>query len=209
MKVFDIENWNRKTQYEFFKNYEDPFFNITANLEVSELYKYCKHHELSFSLACIYIALKAMNEMTAFKLRIKNGKVYVFNEVHIGSTILNDDNTFSFCYFQNQSSIFEFDQQGKNIIANHKKKSKFEPNEGAIEVVHCTTLPWISFTGFKHARNGDEASKGIPKIVFGKLFDSDEAKKIPFSVEVHHALMDGYHVSLLFKTMQQFIDELQ
>ena len=61
MKVFDIENWNRKTQFKFFKNYEDPFFNITANLEVSNLYNYCKQHNLSFSLACIYMALKAIN----------------------------------------------------------------------------------------------------------------------------------------------------
>ncbi len=208
MKAFDVENWNRKTQFEFFKNYEDPFFNITANIEVSGLYNFCKQHNLSFSLACIYTALKAINEITEFKLRFTKGRVYVFDEVHIGSTILNDDNTFSFCYFQNQSSLIEFDKNGKKLVENHKKGAKFEPNEAAIDVVHCTTLPWVSFTGFKHARNGDEGSKGIPKIVFGKLFDENEIKKIPFSVEVHHALMDGYHVSLLFQKMQQFIDEL-
>ena len=164
MKVFDIEKWNRKTQFKFFKNYEDPFFNITANLEVLELYNYCKQHNLSFSLACIYMALKAINEITEFKLRFKDGDVYVFDEVHIGSTILNDDNTFSFCYFQNQTSIFEFDKSGKNLVESHKKGAKFEPKEAAIDVVHCTTLPWVSFTGFKHARNGDEGKKGIPKI---------------------------------------------
>ena len=37
MKEFDIENWNRKPIFDFFKNYEDPFFNITVNLEVSVL----------------------------------------------------------------------------------------------------------------------------------------------------------------------------
>ena len=208
MKLFDIENWNRKNQYEFFKNYEDPFFNITANLKVSRLYDYCKHNELSFSLACIFIAIKAINEITEFKLRIKNDNVYVFDTVHIGSTILNDDGTFMFCYFQNQATLFEFDERGKNLIANLKLQAKFEPKESLIDVVHCTTLPWVSFTGFKHARNGDEGSKGIPKIVFGKLFIENDIQKIPFSVEVHHALMDGYHAALLFKKIQQYIDEL-
>jgi chloramphenicol O-acetyltransferase type A len=208
MKVFDIDNWNRKSQFKFFKNYEDPFFNITANLEVSNLYNYCKQHNLSFSLACNFMALKAINEITEFKLRFKDGDVYIFDEVHIGSTILNDDNTFSFCYFKNHISIFEFDKSGKNLVERHKKGAKFEPKEAAIDVVHCTTLPWVSFTGFKHARNGDEATKGIPKIVFGKLFNENATKKIPFSVEVHHALMDGYHVALFFKKMQQFIDKL-
>jgi len=208
MKRFDVKNWNRKRQFEFFKDYEDPYFNITANLEVSELYNYCKQHNLSFSLACIYISLKAINEITEFKLRFKDGEVYILDKVHIGSTILNDENIFSFCYFQDQSSIFEFDKSGKNAVESHKKGTKFEPKETVINVVHCTTLPWVSFTGFKHARNGDEGTKGIPKIVFGKLFNENETKKIPFSVEVHHALMDGYHVALLFKKMQQYIDKL-
>lgn len=208
MKVFDIENWSRKAQYEFFKTYEDPFFNITANLEVSNLYTFCKKHELSFSLACIYIAIKCINEIPEFRLRIKNGKVVQYNSVTIGSTVLNEDNTFSFCDFSLQSSIFDFDAVGKSIIEDHKKGMKFEPKEDELEIIHCSTLPWVSFTGMKHARKGDESSKGIPKIIFGRFFSEDNIKKIPFSVEANHALMDGYHVSLLFKNMQQFINNL-
>jgi len=208
MIEFDIENWNRKPIYNFFKNYEDPFFNITANLEVTNLYGFCKKHELSFSLACLYVAIKCMNEITEFKLRLKSGKVYLCDSLHIGSTILNDDNTFSFCYFKNQPTIFDFDKQGKVIVENHKQLAKFEAKEEGLDLVHCTTLPWISFTSFKHARNGDEGSKGIPKIVFGKLFDENEIKKIPFSVEVHHALMDGLQVGILYEKMQQYMNEL-
>jgi len=63
MKEFDVENWNRKAQYEFFKDYADPFFNITANLNVTNLYTFCKKNELSFSLACIFIAIKHINDI--------------------------------------------------------------------------------------------------------------------------------------------------
>jgi len=209
MKELDIENWSRKAQYEFFKSYEDPFFNITANLEVTKLYGFCKKHELSFSLACIYVAIKCINEIAEFKLRIKNGKVVQYDSVTIGSTVLNDDHTFSFCDYPLQSSVFEFDTVGKEIIENHKKGKEFEPKEDELGIIHCSTLPWVSFTGMKHARKGDEASKGIPKIIFGSFFNENNIKKIPFSVEVNHALMDGYHVGLLFKNMQQFINSLK
>lgn len=208
MKIFDIENWNRKPQFEFFKSYEDPFFNITSNLEVTNLYNYCKKHELSFSLACIFVAIKSINEIPEFKLRIKNEKVVQYDTVPIGSTVLNNDNTFSFCEFPYNDSIFDFDANGKTIIKNQKEGVTFDANEDEIKIVHCSTLPWVSFTGMKHARKGDEASKGIPKIVFGGLFIENNIKKIPFSVEVHHALMDGYHVGLLFKKIQKFINEL-
>ncbi len=118
MIKFDVENWNRKPQYEFFKSYEDPFFNVTATIEVSKLRSYCKENELSFSLACIFVALKSINDIPEFKLRIFNEVVYLFDSVDIGSTILNDDNTFSFCYFENQDSIFEFDKKGE---VNYRK----------------------------------------------------------------------------------------
>jgi chloramphenicol O-acetyltransferase type A len=209
MKEFDIANWNRKSQFDFFKTYEDPFFNITANVEVTNLYNFCKKHNLSFSLAIIFVALKSINEIEAFKLRILNNKVIIFDKVEIGSTILNEDNTFSFCYYNYSSSIFEFDKAGKKVIENHKKGIVFEPKEEMLNLVHCSTLPWISFTGFKHARKGDEAKKGIPKIIFGKVFEENKSRKIPFSVEVHHALMDGYHVALLFKKMQNYINDLK
>lgn len=208
MKEFDVENWNRNAQYQFFKTYEDPFFNITANLDITNLYKYCKQHHLSFSLACLYVALKCANEITEFKLRFKNDKVYIFETVNIGSTILNDDFTFSFCDFEFQTSIFAFDKNGKKVLEKHKKGIVFDAQQNELGIIHCSTIPWVSFTGFKHARKGDEGLRGIPKIVFGKLITKNEIKKIPFSVEVHHALMDGYHVGLLYEKMQKFINEL-
>ncbi|MFZ2429573.1 MAG: CatA-like O-acetyltransferase [Lutibacter sp.] len=208
MKEFDVENWNRKAQYQFFKTYQDPFFNITANLEVTQLYKYCKQNRLKFSLACMYVALKCANEITEFKLRFKNNKVYLFNRVNIGSTILNDDLTFSFCDFEFHKTMEAFDANGKKVLENHKKGIVFNAQEDQLGIIHCSTIPWVSFTGFKHARNGNEGLQGIPKVVFGKIFTENEIKKIPFSVEVHHALMDGYHVGLLYEKMQKCINEL-
>lgn len=208
MQELNIENWSRKSQYHFFKTYEDPFFNITTNLEVTNLYNFCKKNELSFSLSCLYVAIKNINEIPEFKLRIKNGKIYQFNSVNIGSTVLNDDNTFSFCDFPMKQSIFDFVEKGTAIIKAHREGVVFNPQENELAIIHCSTMPWFSFTAIKHARKGDEAGKGIPKLVFGKYFTENEIMKIPFSVEVHHALMDGFHVALLLDKMQQFINDL-
>jgi chloramphenicol O-acetyltransferase type A len=208
MKEFDVENWNRNAQYQFFKTYLDPFFNITANIEVTNLYNYCKRNNLSFSLSCLYVALKCANEITEFKLRFKNDKVYLFETINIGSTVLNNDLTFSFCDFEFQKTMTEFDVKGKIVLENHKNGILFNTQEDQLGIIHCSTVPWISFTGIKHARNGNEGLQGIPKLVFGKIFIENEFKKIPFSVEVHHALLDGYHVGLLYEKMQKFINEL-
>ncbi len=208
MKKISIENWQRKAQYNFFKNYEDPFFNITATLDVTKLYIYCKKHNLSFFLAGLYVANKAINSIPEFKLRIKDDAIIEFDEIHIDSTVLNVDNTFSFCHFPAKPTLFEFVENGSKIIENHKNGIIDDSHVYDLDVVHNTTIPWVSLTGFKHARNGNEKNIGIPKIVFGKYFDENGVKKMPFSVEVHHALMDGLHVGMLFEKMQQLINDL-
>ncbi|MBJ2175836.1 hypothetical protein JBL43_16400 [Aureibaculum sp. A20] len=209
MKIIDIENWDRKSQYNFFKNYEDPFFNITATLDITNLYRFCKAQNLSFFIAGLYVANKAMNQIPEFKLRLDNGKVLAFDEIAISSTVLNDDDTFSFCHFKSFSSIKEFVENGLKGIENLKNGNVDIAEVNRIDVIHSTTIPWVSITGFKHARNGNEKEIGIPKIVFGKYYNQDNRKIMPFSVEVHHALMDGIHVGLLYEKMQQIIDNLK
>lgn len=81
-------------------------------------------------------------------------------------------------------------------------------NRNDLAVIHGTTLQWLSFTSLKHPRNGDEGSKGIPKFAFGKMFTENNTIKIPFSVEVHHALMDGYHVGKFIALYQDKLNQL-
>jgi chloramphenicol O-acetyltransferase type A len=74
-------------------------------------------------------------------------------------------------------------------------------------LVYYSVIPWISFTSFKNATRLDD-SQTIPRIVFGKLFTEAGKMKLPHSVEVHHAVMDGIHVGKYFNLLQKKIDNL-
>lgn len=208
MKEFDVKSWNRKTQYDFFKSYDDPFFNLTTQLDVTNLYNYCKKNDLSFFLVSLYIALESANEILEFRLRIINNKVFEFESIDIGSTVLNDDNSFSFCFFKREKSIYEFVKQGKKALKKHKENNNFDSNKEVQNLIYCSFIPWVSFTSFKHARNLERESSGIPKFVFGKYFEENNIKKMSFSIEVHHALMDGFHVGKFLEIFQSKMDKL-
>ncbi|HIP48973.1 MAG TPA: hypothetical protein EYG92_08430 [Lutibacter sp.] len=209
MKKFNTNIWNRKAQYEFFKNYKDPFFNITVNIDVTQLVRFCKANQLSFTWANYYYVMKAMEEIPEFKLRFFENEVYEFEEIRLGSTTLNEDKTFSFCYFHMTESVDEFVIKTNKTIENHKLgNAVLEDNRNDLAVVHGTTLPWLSFTSLKHPRNGNEGNKGIPKLAFGKIFKEGNSEKIPFSIEVHHALMDGYHIGRLVELYQDRLNQL-
>ena len=206
-EAFDIDNWNRKEIYNLYKDYDDPFFNISTYIEISSLYKFCKNQNHSFNLSLLYLSTETTNELMEFRLRIVNGVLVLFTEIHCGSTILHEDNSFSFGYFKRRKDLNEFEKEGRAVIDAQLKNKVFDPKNDFHDIIHHSVIPWTSFTSIKHARKisiGDT----IPKIVFGKFFTDDKKLKLPVSVEVHHALMDGYHVGQYFSIIQQKIDDL-
>ena len=95
-QIIDLDKWHRKSQYDFFKNYDMPFFNITANVDVSNLKIFCKNNDLPFFLSSLFFSIKAANEIEEFRYRIKDDGVICYDKIDAGSTVLMDDNSFSF-----------------------------------------------------------------------------------------------------------------
>jgi chloramphenicol O-acetyltransferase type A len=200
-REIDFEKWERRTTFEFFKDYKDPFFNMAANLDVTRLYRFCKDSDLPFSVAVLYFSIKTANEIREFRLRMVGDKVVEFDRIEATQTILNDDNTFSFCYFPMRDSLNEFVEIGLASREKYGALRSFDVENERIDLIYYSVIPWVSFTSFKHANSGDHRQT-VPRMVFGKMFQDGERRLMPFSVEVHHCLMDGYHVGQYFNRFQ-------
>src|SRR5215204_133682 len=205
MKLVDIENWNRKEIYEYFKNFPDPFFNLTANLDVTALYRFCKDKKLSLSLASLFYSLQTVNEIREFRLRLKDEQLVEFETIHATMTIAQADETFSFCYFEMQDNVFDFNEAGRAAVAEYTKLKTFNVMRDRVDLIYSSVIPWVSFTSFKHASRLNNKFT-IPRMVWGKMFDDGEKKKLPHSVEVNHALADGFHVGKYFVSLQEKLD---
>jgi len=203
----DIEKWPRKATYEFFKDYEDPFFNFAANIDVSSVYRFCKKNNLKFSLVSLYYSLVAANEIREFKIRLVDGKLVEFDRIHATQTILNDDETFSFAYFEMKDDVFEFNRLGKEAREKYKALKTFDVESDRFDLIYYSVIPWVSFTSFKHASRLDKGQT-IPRVVFGKVFTNNGRMLMPLSVEANHTIMDGFHVGKFFTRFQEVLDSV-
>lgn len=208
-KYLDVSNWARRDLFEFFRSYDNPYFNICTRLDITNLLTHLRTGpRVSISLALHYVALRAANEIEPFKYRLKDGKVIVHEIVHGGTIVLQPNESFNFAYFDYHQDFHSFiaaAQLSVDEAGRDNKPLNPDPSENRI---HFTVLPWFSFTSFAHARNlGREES--IPKIAFGKFFEQHGRTLVPFSVEVHHALMDGLHVGRYVNRAQEIIDTAQ
>jgi chloramphenicol O-acetyltransferase type A len=203
----DIDTWPRKTTYEFFKDYEDPFFNFAANVDVTNIYSVCKELSLSFSLTALYCTLVAANEIREFRIRFVDGRLVEFDRIHATQTILNDDETFSFSYYEMNDDVVEFNTAGRVATEHYKQLKTFDVESDRKDLIYYSVIPWVSFTSFKHASRLDRTLT-VPRIVFGRIFDDRERKLMPMSVEANHMIMDGLHMGRFFNRFQEIADSL-
>ncbi len=200
-KKINLATWKRLPQYEFFKTFDQPFFNITANINVTELYAYTKTNQLPYFYTMLHTLLKVIQTIPEFRYRIYHGDVYEYTSIDSGVTILLEDETFMYGTVAYKENLRDFIVKSQADVERQKKERGFVPH-GEPNVIYVSALPWVSFTGFQHARKtGMEDS--IPRFVFGKYFKEGNELKMPLSVEVHHALVDGFHVGQLFERLQK------
>ena len=203
----DISTWARRTTFEFFRDYKDPYFNIAANVDVTKLRQFCRENKISFSIAALFYTQQAANSIREFRLRMIDEKVVEFESVEATQTILNDDETFSFCYFEHCPNVFEYVEAGRAARNKYLKLKTFDVEAERIDLIYYSVIPWVSFTSFKHASPGDNRQT-VPRIVFGKVFHDQDRELMPLSVEAHHAMMDGIHVGRFFERFQAALDSL-
>lgn len=205
-EFLDVTNWARRDLFEFFRGYDNPYFNICTQLDITNLYAHLRSEpSISISLALHYVALRAANEIEPFRYRLRDGKVLVHEIVHGGTIVLQPNESFNFAYFDYQTDFRGFIADAQQSVDEARRENKPLNPDPSENRIHFTVLPWMSFTSFAHARNlGREES--IPKIAFGKFFQENGRTLLPFSVEVHHALMDGLHVGRYVARVQELVD---
>ena len=199
----DLETWPRKRAFAYFRGFDNPFFNVTVQLDATPLRVLTRAQpEVSFFLAYLYLSLQAANETEPFRYRIEGERVRVHGRIHGGTTFLRQDESFDFAYFDYLDDYPRFQAGAREALdAAQRRGPTFDPHDGRDDLIHYSALPWIAFTSFAHARNWRRADS-IPKIVFGRCAEEGGRFRLPVSVEVHHALMDGLHVGRYLERFQ-------
>ena len=209
MKKIDLTTWSRAEHFKFFLPFSQPFFNIVLDLEVKPLFEYAKSQQISFTASYLYCLHKAVQLFPPIRYRIVDNEPVEVENITLSTVFLRNDESFRFVPLEFQKSLVDYQHHYQSTKNLHLNKPLLNPifieNADKIEQMYISILPWFKFTSFKHAENAALVS-GIPKIVFGQY--QKEQGVLPVSIEVHHALMDGLHISQFVAVFNQVIAEL-
>jgi chloramphenicol O-acetyltransferase type A len=200
----DIESWPRRHLFHFFKGYEDPFFNVCADVDITPLLEFAHAQNLSFFVTSHFLSIKTANEVEAFRYRLRGDRVLVHERIHAGATLLLADESFTFIYFDYTENFEDFHSNAKATIENARVEvPSLYARADRDDLIYHSVIPWVSFNSISHARDL-KRQNSVPKVTFGKYRREGDRIKMPVSVEAHHALMDGLHVGRYFERLASY-----
>ena len=202
----DLENWVRKEHFEFFNNFDEPYTGVSVEVECTQAYEYCKRNNISFFLYYFHRALIAINSVEALRYRLEDGDVYRYETIHGSATINRPDDTFQFSHFIFDDDFQSFAANAEGVIEAAQHSTGLDLTASGIDVIHFSSIPWMSFTGLSHARNF-AWKDSCPKISVGKMTMVDGKRQMPLSIHAHHALVDGIDLARFINKFSELMAE--
>lgn len=205
MREIDLQNWIRLEHFNVFSSWDIPHFNMCANVDLTMFHPYIKQQAISFNLAVVFTLTKIANSIPEFRYRIREGKVIEHDIVHPSSTIMGNEDVFSFCSMNYMEVFSDFAVKASEKIDRVRKRPRLlEEDQGRDDLLFMTAIPWVSFTSFMHPITFPVDS--VPRFAWGKFYEENDFIKMPLSVQGHHAVMDGLHMGMYYKKLQEYLD---
>ncbi len=129
----------------------------------------------------------------------------VHDVINGGTTFMLPNETFTLVYFDYAESFSKFMEgatQAVDEIQNRRLGLPTQTRRRRAHTLHHLAVDLVH-QFLSCARWGREDS--VPKISFGKFVKEKDRTLMPFSVEVHHSLMDGLHVGRYIARIEEML----
>ncbi|WP_196888410.1 CatA-like O-acetyltransferase [Aureivirga sp. CE67] len=207
MKIINQDNWKRKEYFDFFKGTTNPRIGVTVEMDITNGYQFCKDHKKSLHHFYHYNAHKAMHSVEELTYRIKGEDVVVYDELDIVTVLLHENKTFKLarCEFSEEFETFSNNANKQFDKALKQKTMGMEVLTPNHDYVLYSTVPKLKFIGLRFSLFDPQVT--FPKVAFGKFYKDGNKVLMPFHIEVHHGLADGYHVGVYLENYQKMLDQ--
>lgn len=207
-QLVDVDRWNRRENYLFFRDFANPYYTVTSFVDVTHAYDMSKRLGIKFSQFVMYASLKAVNEIEPLRYRQIDGKVWLFDSIRLNTAVSLPDHSFISVIVPYKSSLAEFAAAVREQIQVAQNGSGDAYGlDSEKDVIVISINPWYSFTGmqFQFPQN---AGENMPLSIFGKVTEKDGKKNMPVAMSFHHGFVDGYYVGQYWEKFQYNLNTL-
>nr|WP_145158744.1 type A chloramphenicol O-acetyltransferase [Paenibacillus terrae] len=209
MKFIPIQTgqWDRQPYFDHYFKQNRCTFSMTANIEITLLLGELKKRGMKLYPAFLYMLSRIVNAHVEFRMDIREEQVGFWEQMSPCYTIFHPENhSFSAIWTDYSSSYRSFmELYREDQLRYGQDMGLFTKKDMPPHTFSVSMIPWVSFTGFN--LNLDHGGGYLlPIITGGKYFREGKRDLLPVSLQVHHAVCDGYHAGMFLQELQQLAD---
>ena len=206
--LINLNEWQRASLFQFYIDKMRIVMSLTVDVNVTNLKAYSKEHQLHFYPLMVWVVSKIINSHDEFKYGWDaDGNLIKWDFVSPFYTDFHpEDENFTKMVTEYSDDLFEF--YGR-MVADKKRNE----NERAIlenqppNFFDVSCIPWVRYSHFD-VHVFDEGKFLAPVVTWGKFEKKDGKFIMPLTMNIHHAVADGFHLSRFFNEVQKLIDSL-
>lgn len=207
----DRENWPRNAHDRLFARLEVPFYSLTWKLDVTGAVDYAKAHGISVYAVLIWVTMKALNGVEAFRYELRGEDVFLLDCRNPSYTYPWNDELFGICslpWIEGESPI-EFFTRMKEAERNNPSPIPTAEADEAGHDVYLSSTPWFDYTHLTQEFPLDNTDS-TPRIMWGRFTTDEKGRKtLSYTVQVNHRLIDGIHLARLLDGLNGAIRALE
>ena len=219
--IINYSTWERRSNFEFFKNFINPSWSVTCDVECTAAFESSKKEGRSFFLKYLYAILRAATEIPELRYRIEkneNGEeiIVLYKNVSVITPInVGENGRFHSVNIPYNKDFGKFCKKASEIIEKIPTETDPYAAENQVngskhkfmDMILVAANPGLNFSSMTCTQSGPHGSEK-PLINVGKAVKKDGKIYIPVFISVHHGLCDGYHVTKFYQKTEEYLKEL-
>lgn len=207
----DIHTWERAQLFHYFSKMAPTGYSITTELDISVMLSALKANKIKFFPAYLWITTKVINQLKAFKVAYREDVLGIWDElIPMYPHFHEEDKSISILWAPFNDDFQIFYQTYLNNQKKYGAQKTLLPIGQMMPPENCYSISCIPWLEFKHFALHSYENKPyfFPTIEAGKYFEREGRVMLPFSINVHHATVDGWHVSHLIELLQNEMNKI-
>ncbi|WMJ77082.1 MULTISPECIES: type A chloramphenicol O-acetyltransferase [unclassified Sedimentibacter] len=205
----DIKSWERADAFKHYSTDVPCTYSMCVNLDITKLLKQIKGKKLKIFPVILYGISYIVNRHSEFRMaKDSNGNIGWYDKTNPCFTVFHDKTekiSEVWTEYEENFELFYNSYLSDMKTYGNERADVSKPANGN-NLFNVSCIPWVSFTGFNlNLQNGYDFFP--PIFTIGKYFSENEKVVLPLSIQVHHAVCDGFHLARFINELQDWANE--
>ena len=205
----NLSEWQRGELFKFYINEMRIVMSLTVDINITRLLAYVKKNCLRFYPVMLWTVAKVLNAHDEFKYGWdSDGDLIQWDYISPSYTDFHgEDETFAKLVTEYSDDLSEFYSRFvSDCDAAKDLRGIVKDQPPNFFDVSC--LPWVRYRHFD-VHVFDEGKFLAPVVTWGKYETKNGVTTMPLTMNIHHAVADGFHLSRFFNEVQELINALE